>query len=251
MDEREATIELKELFIIIKKRLGLIITIALLATILSAIVSVYFITPTYQATAQILISKDDSQVTISNQDVQMNQNLVNTYSEIIKSPYILDKVNAELNLNGDQKAIVNENITVNSVKSSQIISIIIKDPSQKNATLIANTIANTFKNEVENLMKINNVQVLTLAKENPNANPVNPNIPLNIAIAFVVSLMIGIGLAFLLEYLDNTLKTEQDIEKILELPVLGSVPQINEAKKKKSSRKMRPYEVTSPRERRA
>lgn len=77
---------------------------------------------------------------------------------------------------------------------------------------------------------MDNVSILPLADDQENQSPVSPNPPLNIAIAAVVGLMVGVGLTFLLEYLDNTVKTEQDIEKLLELPVLGAITIIDEKK---------------------
>nr|WP_302328545.1 GNVR domain-containing protein [Salirhabdus salicampi] len=77
-------------------------------------------------------------------------------------------------------------------------------------------------------MNVNNVHILTEAKYSPNPSPIKPKPTLNIAIAMVLGLMVGVGLAFLLEYLDNTVKTEDDVEKKLGLPVLGVVSSIED-----------------------
>jgi capsular polysaccharide biosynthesis protein len=85
-----------------------------------------------------------------------------------------------------------------------------------------------FQQQVPILMNVDNVQILTEAKMSANPQPVSPNKTLNMAIAFVLGAMVGVGLAFLLEYLDNTIKNEQDVEKHLELPVLGVISQMSD-----------------------
>lgn len=248
---REGNFDLKVLFEAVKKRAGLILTITLIAVIVSGVMNYYFMTPIYQAKTELLVSQENSNNSINNSEVQANITIVNTYREIIKSPRILDVVGKQLGLSEAQTESLGKNITVNSVKNSQVISITVQNPSQKQAVAIANAIAKTFKEDSVNLMKVNNVQILNVAKEKANALPIKPNKPLNIAITLVVALFASIVLALLLEYLDNTLKSEQDIENVLELPVLGSVPQINESKGKRTEKRKRPYEVSATRGRRA
>jgi capsular polysaccharide biosynthesis protein len=218
----EETISLKELFQTLKKRLGLILIITLVATMTSGIVSYFFLTPIYQASTQLLVNqKKTDQQAYNYNEVQTNLQLINTYSVIIQSPTILDKVKEQLNLEeiGD--------IAVVSESNSQVVSITVEDPSPVMAADIANTIANVFTKEIVTIMSVDNVSILSKAEVPDQPNPIKPRPALNMAIALVVGAMIGVGLAFLLEYLDNTIKTEQDIEKILELPVLGAITVIS------------------------
>jgi len=82
-------------------------------------------------------------------------------------------------------------------------------------------------------MNIDNVNILSKAKVEENPAPIKPKPLLNMALALVVGLMLGIGIAFLLEYLDNTIKSEQDIERLLQVPVLGAVAAFDHTNKKK------------------
>lgn len=223
----EETISLKELFQTLKKRLALIIIIAALATVTSGIVSYFFLTPIYQSSTQILVNKSKSEEEVYNyNEVQTNLQLINTYNVIIKSPAILDKVIKQEKLNMSAGAL-NELITVGSEQDSQVVNITVQNEDPQKAADIANAIAKTFQTEISKIMNVDNVTIITQAQIGENPSPIEPKPVLNMAIALVVGLMAGIGIAFLLEYLDNTIKTEQDIENQLSLPVLGAITTIN------------------------
>ncbi len=224
----EETISLKELFYILKKRLAMILVIAFGAAIVSAIISFFFMTPIYQSSTQILVNqKKQEGAMIQAGEIQTNIQLTNTYKVIIKSPVVLDQVNEKLNLNMTAQALTGK-INVANEKDSQVISVTAEDKDPKLARDIANATADVFKGEVAKIMNVDNVTVLSKAEVAENQSPIKPSPMLNVAIAFVVGLMASVGLAFLLEYLDNTVKKEEDVESLLGLPVLGIVARMDE-----------------------
>ncbi|MGJ7920797.1 YveK family protein [Neobacillus sp. LXY-4] len=227
----EETISLKELLQTLRKRLRLIVFITITAVLVSGIISYFFLTPIYQASTQLLVNQQNSDETVFD-EVQANLQLINTYNVIIKSPAILDLVVNELDLNMST-ATLNSKITVQNEKNSQVVNIVVQDESQAMAADIANKVASVFKKEIVNIMSIDNVTILAKATVADHPSPIRPNPQLNIAIALVVGLMAGVGAAFLLEYFDNTIKTEQDIEKILGLSVLGVITTMEETDLKK------------------
>lgn len=219
----EETISLKELFQTIKKRLWLIVLLTVLATTTSGVVSYFLLTPIYQSSTQLLVNQTKSeQAQFTSADIQTNLQLINTYNVIIKSPAILNKVSE--NLDGEVTAgQLNGMITVGSANNSQVLDITVQNADPVLAATIANVTAQTFQTEVVNIMNVDNVSILSGAQVGENPSPIKPQPVLNMAIAFVVGLMAGVGLAFLLEFFDNTVKDEQDVEKLLGLPVLGSI----------------------------
>nr|WP_315362815.1 Wzz/FepE/Etk N-terminal domain-containing protein [Cytobacillus firmus] len=224
----EETISLKELLQTLRKRLLLILSITFVAVLVSGIVSFYFLTPIYQSSTQFLVNQaKDDQPVYNPGEIQTNLQLINTYNVIIKSPAILDivKNNLDLDITTEQ---LNSKITVGSQTDSQVVAITVQDADPKLAADIANTTVNVFQREIKEIMNVDNVSIL--AKAEVNSSPVKPNPYLNIAIATVVGLMAGVGLAFLLEYFDNTVKNEQDIERNLDLPVLGVISIIDTGK---------------------
>ncbi|MEI4829855.1 Wzz/FepE/Etk N-terminal domain-containing protein [Bacillus sp. FJAT-53711] len=227
----EETISLKELFHILRKRLAMILSITFGAAIISAVVSFFFITPIYQTSTQILVNqKKQEGAAFQAGEVQTNIQLTNTYKVIVKSPVILDQVKEKLKLDMTTQALT-QKIDVANEKDSQVISVTVKDKDPKLARDIANTTAEVFKGEVAKIMSVDNVTVLSKAEVVEHQSPIKPQPVLNIAIAFVIGLMASIGLAFLLEYLDNTVKKEEDIEALLGLPVLGIVARMDEEEK--------------------
>ena len=90
-----------------------------------------------------------------------------------------------------------------------------------------------FQEEIQKLMNVDNVNILSPAVHVENQSPIKPDPMLNMAIAAVIGLMLGVGIAFLLEYLDTTVKTEQDIEELLGLPILGLISPIPIKKSKR------------------
>ncbi|WP_432694259.1 YveK family protein [Priestia aryabhattai] len=227
----EETISLRELFQVLRKRLWLIVLIAIIAATVSAVISFFVLTPVYESKTQILVNQAKSDEQLYNpQTVQTNVQLINTYNDIITSPAILDKVIKELKLDSSAQSLSGQ-IQVTNAEDSQVAQIVVQDTSAKRATEIANTTVSVFKKEVPKIMNVDNVSVLSKATLGESASPIKPQPLMNIAIAVVVGLMLGVGLSFLLEYLDNTLKTEQDIENLLELPVMGVITTIKDVPK--------------------
>lgn len=224
----EETISLQDLFKTIRKRIGLIALLTILAVTIAGVISFLVLTPVYQSSTEILVNQSPTEAgQLTNQNIQTDLQLINTYSGIIKSPVILSQVVEELNLDmtSDQ---LTEKITVSNADQSQIVNISVQDEDPSMAVDIANTTASVFENDIQELMNVDNVRILSPAVMKENPTPVAPNPMLNMAIAAVVGLMLGVGIAFLLDYLDTSMKDQQDIEDILGLPLLGIISPIVE-----------------------
>ncbi|KAB7707386.1 capsular biosynthesis protein [Bacillus aerolatus] len=222
----EETISLRELTSTLRKHLRLILFITFSAALISGIISYFVLTPVYQTSTQLLVNQAKTEQQLYNPtEVQTNLQLINTYNVIMKSPAILEKVVDNLKLDGTAKEL-NGKITVQSEKDSQVVNVSVQDTDPERAAAIANEVATVFQKEIVNIMNVDNVSILAKAEAAEGMSPVKPQPLLNIAIALVVGLMAGVGLVFLLEYLDNTVKTEQDVERLLDLPMLGSVTTI-------------------------
>lgn len=226
----EETISLKEIFGVVKKRLLLIIAIVLGAALIAAVVSYFVLTPTYESSSQFIVNQgeQDKDAQYNAEDIRTNVEIINTYNVIIKSNAILEDVGASLNdiYSADQ---LRDKIQVSSEENSQVVTVTATDVKPDLAVDIANTTVEIFQDKIPDIMNVDNVSVLTEAVMKDEPSPVAPNPMLNIAIAVVLGAMVGVGIAFLLEYLDNTITSEEDIEKKLDLPILGVISHINDA----------------------
>lgn len=216
----EETIELKELFLIIKKHMLMICILGFIAMVISGGVSFFFLTPKFEASTQLIVNSVTENNQITNQDIQASFNLMNTYRDILRAPIILDDVIENLNLEYNV-TLLQGFITASNSNNSQVLSVTVKHETPSLAQDIANEVAEVFQGKIGGIMSVENVSVLAPA-EMPT-RPVEPRPMMNMAIGLVVGLMIGIGATFILEYLDTKIKTEQDIEKLTGLPVLGVV----------------------------
>ncbi|MDQ1144585.1 capsular polysaccharide biosynthesis protein [Bacillus sp. SORGH_AS 510] len=227
----DKTIRLTDMFKTLQKRWKLIVLVTLAATTLSGVISYFVLTPVYQASTQILVNQRNAQDQMDTSLLQSNVDLINTYSVIVKSPVILDKVIEKLKLSQSVEQLT-KNITVTSQENSQVFSLTIEDSDPVMAALIANTVSKTFLVEVQKLMKVDNVSIIAKASPKKDPVPVKPKPLLNITIAVVIGLLLGVGIAILVDYLDNTLKDDQDVIELLGMPVLGSIPKMSKSENK-------------------
>ncbi|WP_100405494.1 YveK family protein [Bacillus solitudinis] len=242
----EETISLREIVETIKKRFVMIILVTVLAVGASGAISFFYLTPIYQASTQILVSQQAAGTASALQAAgfDVDSKYIQTYNVVMKSPYILDQVVAEMNLDRTHRQL-NGQLNVTQEGQSQVVTIRVEDPNPALAVEIANTTAAVFQREISNLLRVDNVVILASAELTDSSNPVAPNPQLNMAIAFVVGLMAAVGLTFLLEYLDQSIRSEQDIEKYLELPILGTISQMDEIDTPSKSRSKRIGRETS------
>ena len=218
----EQVISISEIIDAVKKRWKIIALCTLIATLVSGIFSFFIISPTYEASTKVFIGKEESSVENYNyNDITMYQKLLKTYSELIKTKDLINRsiTNSEYEL--DVEDVLN-NVSVTTVADTQMIQIAYKSTSPNIAKNMLENITNEFITTAQELVPNGNVRVLETV-ELPE-EPVAPNKTMNIAIAFILGMMVGFGIVFLLEYLDNTYKNKEQLEKDLDIPVLGIIP---------------------------
>ncbi|MDK9869831.1 YveK family protein [Staphylococcus equorum] len=220
----ESTLDLTKILRILKNNLKLLIILPLICLLISAIVTLFFLDEEYQATTQVLVNQKESDSQMMAQEVQSNIQLVNTYSEIVKSPRILDKASKEL----DRKYSTSElssMLTVTNQAESQLLNIDVVSKSGKDSEVVANKIAEVFSDEVPDIMNVDNVSILSTADD--TTKQVAPKTMINLVMGVVIGLIIALIIIFIKEIFDKRIKSEKDVENELELPVLGSIQKFN------------------------
>lgn len=217
MDE----INLKELLRYVLSKFYVVLLVLIAVVSVGEIYSVYLKTPMYNSTTKLVLTEQKQNTTITTNDVTLSNNLVKTYSEIIKSRDVLEKVidDLKLGLTVDQ---LSSKISVSSVTNTQLINVTVSDKDAELAQKIANDVAKVFKAEIVSLYKIDNVQIVD--KATAATSPYNINLGKQTLEYLLAGLAAGIGIVLVMFYLDNTIKSSQTVENKTGLVVLGVVP---------------------------
>ena len=221
----EDEIDIRQLLQILRKHMKWILIITTVMLVASGLISFYVLSPIYEASTSLMVSKTYSENELITQlqlnDINLNARLAENYSKIIKSRRVMEIVIEDMGLDISYEGL--QAITgVELVKNTEFFNITVQNEDPKLAMDIANKLAMTFKEEVAKIMKVENVTVLDSAVL--PEKPVKPNKRLNVAIAGILGLMLSIGLAFLLEFLDRTIKTPDDVKRYLGLTAIGAIP---------------------------
>jgi capsular polysaccharide biosynthesis protein len=224
--------ELQEYLNILKKRWLLLAVVPLIAILISGGVSYFIIKPTYEADISVIIQKQDSAVSVNTamnyNEILMYQKLVKTYSELAKSRTVAEHAVEALGI--DMKPdVLRAMIAVAPKGDTEFLTITVRSNDAVQAMEIANQLAKSLKEVSTTIKKSDNVQIL-----DPAMLPSSPDSPrpmINMVIAFFLVVMVSVGLIFLLEYLDNTVKSPEDIEKLLGVPMIGAIPFITDSEK--------------------
>jgi Capsular polysaccharide biosynthesis protein len=223
----EQELDLRQYWEVIRKRWLIVLALPLIAALTSGVISFFILKPVYQASSTLIVGKkaaDSSQAALQTIDYSVlmaNQQLAKTYGTIAKSRTVEQNVINELNLSLTV-AELDKLITINPVKNTEVLEIQVENNNPELAAAIANSMTEQFSKTVIDVKKVDSVSIVDSAVI-PD-KPVKPRKLLNVLIAFGVGLIASIGLVFLLEYLDNTVKTSNDVENLLGIPVLGLIP---------------------------
>ena len=222
-------IDLKELFVMFWNKKIQIILMILIFMVIGIIYSVGFVTPMYSSSTTLVLAgtsstTDPNQVSesITATDLTINSKLVATYSVLVKSENILGQVISNLGINVDAEQL-KKNVEVTSVEDTELIEITVSNENAEYAARIANEIANAFKEKIAgDVYNINNVHIWDEAKI--ATSPSNVNHLKDIVIFAFIGAVVAVMYVLIANMLDTTVKTQEEIEKSIKIPVLASIP---------------------------
>lgn len=229
----EETINIERIFNILKKHLKLIGGLIVVGGILAFFVTTFFMTPKYDATVQILVNRTETgnNAGVAFNAQQADVQMISTYKDIIQNKIVLDPVRKDIakkdNFTGTSDDLKNQ-ISISNEESSQVFSVTVKDTNAYRAADIANSVADTFKQRIKKMMKVNNVTIVAAAVAKPKA--VSPNKKINVLIGLLLGGFIGIAMSFAIELFDKTVKSV-DFLTDLGFSNLGMINHIDETKK--------------------
>ncbi|MDD6794732.1 MAG: Wzz/FepE/Etk N-terminal domain-containing protein [Clostridiaceae bacterium] len=222
--KEEKEIDIIELLRSIQKRWKMIVCVILVCTIISAVLSFFVITPKYQVSTKLFIGKEatttDDQ-NYNNNDVTMYQKLLKTYAQMIQTNDLVNKAISEEDLNLNSQEVLKE-LKVTPSNDTQVLEINYIDANKYVAKDLVGSITKEFIKESQELIPNGKVKVIESVKL--PEKPVSPNTTKNIAIGLILGLILGIGIAVVLEFTNNTFKSKEELEKVLGVPVIGTIP---------------------------
>lgn len=235
-------LDLKQIFNIFWSKKEYIILATIFALLLGVLYSYLFVTPRYKSYTTLVLatsSEDTSSSateTITSSDISLNNNLVATYSELIKSKAVVRKVISNLGITDSEDAI-KSSISVSAVKSTQLIEIDVYNEDPYKAKIIANEVAKVFSDKVSEIYNINNIRVVDEAEE--SETPSNVNRKKDIGMFTLIGFALGCAYAFIVNMIDTTVKSKEDVERRIGLTVLVDIPECNFDESLKAMNKIR------------
>ncbi len=224
----EEEISLVEIGQTLLKRWKLLLFLPLIAAALAYGISIYTFTPEYRSSATLIVLPftehlEDGDVV--RHDVASTRQVVQSCKELTLSMDSMQRIIADLNLPFEPGTLRGKI----DIDVGDVTTVTVTDSVPEQAYRIANHVTGVLMEFITDVARLENVQLLNPAQV--SESPVNQRAPLNSAIAFVLFLMISVALAFVFEHLDNTIKTTEDIQKYLGVPVLGVIPEFEEEAK--------------------
>lgn len=225
----EQNINIDGFYQIIKKHWRIVLNSAIVGVMLALIVTFVVMTPKYQSQTQIVATlPKQQQAQDTNNNVTANLQLVNTYKEFVTGDVVLEKSSRDLKKIGIKRSInqLKKALQVTQPQNSLMFTIKVKDVNRYDAKTIANIVAREFQKNVQKYLNVNKISIISKARV--PLKPVSPKKGLNIFIGLVVGIVCGIGLVFLVEMRDLTIKDEDFITDKLGLTVIGRVARISQ-----------------------
>ena len=222
MDE----INLKEFTNFYFSKIKIILIMMFLFLIGGYIYIAFILTPMYHSsTTLILVSNNNSDnSSLIQNNINLNKNLVSTYSQIIKSRTVLKKVIKKLDLNMSVEKL-SKRIDVKSIEDTEMIRIEVSDENNHLAKYIVENVTDVFMNEVKKIYNLTNISIVDKAQV--EKKPYNINLVKQLFIITLAGFLLGTVIVFLIFYFDTTIKSSKEIEEKLGLSVIGHIPLVN------------------------
>lgn len=225
-------VDIRELMYLLLKRWYLIVICFALATGTAFAVTQFYLKPVYKAQTTLFLGKENGKVALSFADIQVNNQLVVDYREILKSRRVAEEIQQKLGVDAEK---FQGNVDVRTVKDSRIFSISYEDTDPELAANVVNELATIIQQMASDIIEVKNVKVIDTAKV--PKNPIKPNKKMNIGLAGLLGLLLGASLIYLLEFVDHTFKKPEEVERQLGLNVIGTIPKFEGGKRGKRKTK--------------
>ena len=235
MHDDEMEIDLREIFYALKKRIFMILAVGLLCGCLSCVYTKFFMTPVYTSTSSMLVLTKETNLS-SLADLQMGSQLTKDYTVLTTSREVLQKVIENQELNISYKAL-KSCITLDNPTDTRILNVSVTYPDAEKAKAIVDELANVASSYIGDKMEVIPPKIIEDG-EIPTVQT-SPSMSKNTMLGLLAGLILSAGIVVVITIMNDSIKTEDDIEKYLGISTLAVVPDRKDyiGKKKKSKKK--------------
>lgn len=228
-EQNTLEIDVLQLFRSLWKRKLVILLVAIITSSVAFAYSTFVIKPEFTSTTRIyVVNRDQGEKSgLTNQDLQAGTYLVKDYREIILSQDVLEEVVSDLKLDLTPKGLANK-IKVTVPVDTRIVSISVKDKQPEEASRIANSLREVAAEKIVAVTRVSDVT--TLEEARPATTPSSPNVRRNTLFGFLGGAVVTVIAVLLIELLDTRVKRPEDVEDVLQVPLLGLVPDLDKMK---------------------
>ena len=228
-EQNTMEIDVFHLFKILWKRKILIALVAIVAGALAFAYSAFIVKPEFTSTTRIYVvnRNQGDKPGLTNQDLQAGSYLVKDYREIILSQDVLEKVTSNLKLDLSPKDLASK-VKVNVPVDTRIVSISVNDRVPEEASRIANSLREVAAEKIISITRVSDVT--TLEEARPATAPSSPNIRRNTIIGLLGGTVFTVIVVLIVELVDTRVKRPEDIEDVMQIALLGVVPNLNKLK---------------------
>jgi capsular polysaccharide biosynthesis protein len=223
--QEERELELQDYLRVIRRRLWTIVWVTVVAVVVSGFLSFFVIKPTYQAQATLIVVNKSTPV-VDQSTFMLDEQLVQTYATLGTSYGVLEHAILAHNIPYPEPQL-SKLLTVTAVTNTDLVTVAADGKSAVQAAGIANDVAQSLAFQAKGATPGYYVSVVDAAV--PPTTPVSPNKKLNVTLAFVLGILVGLGVAFLQEYFDRSIHDPEQLAREIGIPVLASVPVIDDA----------------------
>ena len=230
-ENREIEIDLRKVFMMLRKKAAIILIISFIGAALSGCVTNLLIKPKYTAGVSFYVNNNNDNLvgstgTITSSDLDASERLVNTYMFVVNSRTFLNKVADKL-ADGTTATQLSKMISTSQVESTLAFQVNVTTENNQFSADVANIIAELAPDEIVRVLEV-------IDYASAPSKPSSPNLKKNVLIGFAVAFVAAFAVFFIKELFDTRIMTESDLTRDFDIPVLGTVPRLLPVDEKKS-----------------
>lgn len=215
----EKTLDIQEVLYALKKRYKLMIIIVLLPVLFS-VYKVSQMKPSYESRVKFFVGKEGIKGTYSSAELEQYKSMIGAYVEVFNNEDVVAKLLKKSNINLPTNYVRAGLSFIPGGGSIPTLEISYRSYNKDEVDQIIKVMTDGFESTVGEYIVNSNIDIL----DSPKSRTIYPNKKKVVLVGFMAGLVLALGVVFVLDYLDNSIKNKKELEKVLPIPVIGEIP---------------------------